>query len=170
MNVRWRLVLMLAVIALAVIATGTHHSALAKPAPSPSPSPTNPPTPYMAPEDVTNGTWDVIMQSQGKDPTYSTMKLKDVGDKVTGVWIADKRTTYNLSGKRDGKHLALDIMSPSKPDTVVGKIDADIDGIADIVGTLKLGDVETPFQAAQHSRVPPPVEPSPGANPTPTPY
>lgn len=157
--------------ALALFAfAGLHRDAVARPAPSPSPSPTNPPTPYMPPDQVTNGTWDIILQMEGRDPTYSTMKLTDVGDTVTGVWIADRRTVYPLSGKRDGKHLLLDIKDPKKPGAVVGKIDADIDGIADIVGVLTLGGVDTPFQAAQHSRVPPPVEPSPGANPTPTPY
>jgi hypothetical protein len=167
---RSRLALFIAIMAAAVTATATHQNAVAKPAPSPSPSPTNPPTPYMAPEQVTNGVWDVIMQMTGQDPTYSTMKLKDVGDAVTGVWIADKKTTYNLSGKRDGKHLVLDIRNASKPDTVVGKLDAEIDGIADIVGLITIGTVETPFQAAQHSRVPPPIEVSPAPNATRTPY
>src|ERR1700730_1036640 len=165
-----RLALLIAIMVAAVTATTTHQNAVAKPAPSPSPSPTTPPTPYMAPEQVTNGVWDVIMQMTGQDPSYSTMKLKDVGDTVTGVWIADKKTTYNLSGKRDGKHLVLDIKNPSKPDTIIGKIDADIDGIADIVGLITLGTVETPFQAAQHSRVPPPIEVSPAPNATRTPY
>jgi hypothetical protein len=168
MKFRWRLALTAALVALALCATSSLQGAIAKPAPSPSPSPTNPPTPYMEPEQVTNGTWDVILQSQ--DISYSTMKLRDVGNTVTGQWIADKRTVYNLSGTRDGTHLVLNITTAAKPDTVIGKIDADIDGIADIVGTITLGTVETPFQAAQHTRVPPPVEPSPGANPTPTPF
>ena len=167
---RLRLALFIVIIAAAVTATTTHQNAVAKPAPSPSPSPTTPPTPYMAPEQVTNGVWDVIMQTTGQDPSYSTMKLKDVGNAVTGVWLAGKRTTYNLSGKRDGKHLLLDITSPSKPDTILGKIDAEIDGIADIVGLITFGTVETPFQAAQHSRVPPPIEVSPAPNATRTPY
>ena len=167
---RVRLALLIAIMAAAVTATTTQQNAVAKPAPSPSPSPTNPPTPYMAPEQVTNGIWDVIMQTTGQDPSYSTMKLKDVGDAVTGVWIADKRTTYNLSGKRDGKHLVLDISKPSKPATIVGKIDAEIDGIADIVGLITLGTVETPFQAAQHSRIPPPIEASAPPNVSPSPY
>ena len=84
-----RLALLIAIMVAAVTATTTHQNAVAKPAPSPSPSPTTPPTPYMAPEQVTNGVWDVIMQMTGQDPSYSTMKLKDVGDTVTGVWIAD---------------------------------------------------------------------------------
>ena len=97
-------------------------------------------------------------------------RSSSVGNAVSGVWIANKKTVYNLSGKRDGTHLTLDISLQSKPDTVIGKIDADIDGIADIVGLITINNVDTPFQAAQHSRVPPPVEASPGANPTPTPY
>jgi hypothetical protein len=124
----------------------------------------------MAPDQVTNGTWDVILQVVGQDPSYSAMKLKDVGNTVTGIWIADRKTTYNLNGTRDGKHLVLDITSPAKPDAVIGKIDAQIDGIADIVGTITLGKVDTPFQAAQHGRIPPPVYASPGPNATPTPY
>ncbi len=166
MKFRWRLAFLVALIAFAMGATSTLQSAIAKPAPSPSP--TTPPTPYMAPEQATNGTWDIILQSQ--DISYSTMKLKDVGNAVTGVWIADKKTTYNLSGTRDGTHLLLDITNPAKPDAVIGKVDAQIDGIADMVGTITIGKVDTPFQAAQHTRVPPPVEPSPAANPTPTPY
>ena len=160
MQFRWRLAIFAALLTLAVFATGVHDSAVAKPAPSPSPSPTNPPTPYMAPEQATNGTWDIILQLEGRDPSYSTMKLKDAGDNVSGVWIADKKTVYNLSGKRDGTHLTLDIALASKPDAVIGKVDADIDGIADIVGTITLNNVDMPFQAAQHGRVPPPVVPS----------
>ena len=158
MQLRWRLAVIAFLFALGVMATSTHQNATAKPAPSPSPSPTNPPTPYMPVDQVTNGTWDVIMQS--KDITYSTIKLKNNGNTVTGVWIADKKTVYNLSGTRDGGHLLLDIKSADKPDVVLGKIDATIDGIADMVGTITIGTVETPFQGAQHTRVPPPVEPS----------
>ncbi len=170
MQFRWRLALVTVLVVLTAATANIGNQVLAKPAPSPSPSPTNPPTPYMAPEAVTNGTWDIILQAEGQNPSYSTMKLKDSGDTVSGVWIADKKTVYNLTGKRDGTHLTLDISLPSKPDTVIGKIDADIDGIADIVGTITLNKVDTPFQAAQHERVPPPVEASPGANPTPTPF
>lgn len=98
------------------------------------------------------------------------MKLKDVGNAVTGVWIADRKTVYQLSGTRDGSHLKLDIKRSDKPDLVIGSIDAVIDGIADMTGTITLGTIETPFQGAQHTRVPPPVEASPGPNATPTPY
>jgi len=170
MQMVWRLAFIVAMVVLAGALTNVGRPAVARPAPSPSPSPTNPPTPYMAPEQATNGTWDIILQTQGHDPSYSTMKLKDVGNTVSGVWIADKKTVYNLSGKRDGTHITLDISSPSKPDTVIGKLDADIDGIADIVGIITINSVDMPFQAAQHSRVPPPPEASPGPNPTPTPY
>lgn len=175
MPIRLGLALIAAFAVLAAIAAHNDGPAIARPAPSPSPSPTNPPTPYMAPEAVTNGTWDVILQLEGRDPSYSTMKLKDVGNTVSGVWIADKKTVYVLSGKRDGTHITLDIASQAKPDTVIGKLDADIDGIADMVGTITIDKASTPlnsapFQAAQHARVPPPVEASPGANPTPTPF
>jgi hypothetical protein len=159
MQLRWRLAVIVILFALGVVATSTHQYAAAKPAPAPSASPTNPPTPYMPVDQVTNGTWDVIMQS--KDISYSTIKLKNAGTTVTGVWIADKKTVYQLSGTRDGSHLLLDIKSSDKPDVVLGKIDATIDGIADMVGTITLGTVETPFQGAQHTRVPPPVEASP---------
>ncbi|HLW37614.1 MAG TPA: hypothetical protein VKR99_04240 [Candidatus Eremiobacteraceae bacterium] len=145
-------------------------SAAAKPAPSPSPSPTNPPTPYMPVEQVTNGTWQVIMQPRDDLPSYSTMKLTDLIGKVSGVWQYDKKTTYVVSGTRDGSHLKLDLKRADKPDVVVGSIDAVIDGIADMFGTITLNGKDTPFQGAQHSRVPPPVEATPGPNATPTPY
>lgn len=175
MHSRFTVALVALCAALAAVAMHNNAPAIARPAPSPSPSPTNPPTPYMAPEAVTNGTWDVILQLQGHDPSYSTMKLKDVGDTVSGVWLADKKTVYVLSGKRDGTHLTLDIASQAQPNTVIGKIDADIDGIADMVGTITIDKVASPyngapFQAAQHARVPPPPIASPGPNPTPTPY
>ena len=159
--------------ALTAIVLHIDTPAVAKPAPSPSPSPTNPPTPYMAPEAVTNGTWDVILQLEGRDPSYSTMKLKDVGNTVSGVWIEDKKTVYVLTGKRDGTQLTLDDASQATPSTVIGKIDADIDGIADMVGTITIDKSPfngAPFQAAQHARVPPPPEASPTPNATATPF
>lgn len=171
MTLRWRLATLAIFLILTIAAAaGTHQSAVAKPSPSPSPSPTNPPTPYMPPEQVTNGVWDVIMQ--GNDISYSTIKLKDVGNTVTGSWIADKKTVYSLTGTRDGQHLVLNITKADKPDVVIGKIDATIDGIADMVGTITMGTVETPFQGAQHGRVPPPVIPSsaPGPQATDTPF
>lgn len=142
----------------------------AKPAPSPSPSPTNPPTPYMPVEQVTNGTWQIIMQPRYELPSYSTMKLLDIAGKVSGTWLYDKKTNYTISGTRDGSHLKLDIKRADKPDVAVGSIDAMIDGIADMYGTITLNSKDTPFQGAQHSRVPPPVEATPGPNATVTPY
>jgi hypothetical protein len=171
MRFRWGL-LIIAVLAIVVAASpGLHLPAVAKPAPTPSPSPTNPPTPNMAPEQVTNGVWDMILQGQGyTDVTYSTMKLKDDGNKVTGVWIADKKTVYALSGTRDGTHIKLDISRQDKPDVVVGSMDATLDGIADMVGIITIGKIETPFQGAQHSRVPPPIEASPNPVESPSPF
>ena len=101
------------------------------------------------------------------------MKLKDVGNTVSGVWIEDKKTVYVLNGKRDGTHLTLDVASQATPSTVIGKIDADIDGIADMVGTITIDKSPfngAPFQAAQHARVPPPPEASPTPNATATPF
>ena len=87
----------------------------------------------------------------------------------TWGWLKrEQKTVYALSGKRDGTHLTLDMTLAAKPEASVGKIEADIDGIADMVGTITLGKVETPFQAAQHSRVPPPAFATPGPNPSPT--
>lgn len=168
MTYRWRVATVLVLLICAVLASAPRHGAAAKPAPSPSPSPTNPPTPYMPVEEVTNGTWDMILQ--GSDISYSTMKLRNVGNTVTGVWIADKKTVYLLSGTRDGSHIKLDIKRPDKTDVPIGSIDATIDGIADMVGTITLGKVETPFQGAQHSRVPAPVETSPPPFASPTPF
>lgn len=122
----------------------------------------------MPVEQVANGTWDVIMQ--GREVSYSSMKLTDVGTTVNGVWKFDKKTTYTVSGTREGPHLKLDIKRADKADAVVGSIDATIDGIADMFGTITLGGVDTPFQGAQHSRVPPPVESSPVPGATRTPY
>lgn len=174
MKFRWRLLLVVALLAIAAISSGVQQRVAAKPAPSPSPSPTNPPTPYMAPDQATNGIWDMILQGTDKngytDISYSVMKLKDDGNNVTGVWLADKKTVYVITGTRDGTHLALTLKRQDKPDVTAGSIDAEIDGIADMVGTITLGTVETPFQGAQHSRVPPPIESTPGPQESPTPY
>lgn len=173
-NFRWRLFLVVALLALAVVSSGIQQRVAAKPAPSPSPSPTNPPTPYMPPDQATNGIWDMILQGTDKngytDISYSVMKLKDDGNNVSGVWLADKRTVYVVSGTRDGTHLTLTLKRQDKPDVTAGSIDATIDGIADMVGTITLGTVETPFQGAQHSRVPPPPETTPGPQESPSPY
>ena len=111
-------------------------------------------------EEVPNGNWDVIEQGYASIQ-YSRMVLKEVGDAVTGTWYMDTKTTYALDGSREGAHLTLTIKSSTKPDaTVVGKMEADIDGIADMVGSITLGQLEVAFQGAQHGRVPPPVEAS----------
>ncbi|MBC5823370.1 MAG: hypothetical protein GIW99_06255 [Candidatus Eremiobacteraeota bacterium] len=136
--------------------------------PSPSPSPTQVPTPYMALEQVPNGTWDVIMQ--GRDISYSTMKLSDVGTTISGSWSFDKKTKYVISGTREGSHLKLDIKVGDRLEGAsVGRIDATIDGIADMFGTITLHAIDTPFQAAQHSRVPQPIDTN-GPTGTPTPF
>ena len=145
--------------ALAVAIASRPAPSTAKPAPTPTPSPTTAPTPYMPLEEVPNGNWDVIEQGFAF-VQYSRMTLKDVGDNVTGTWVVDK-TTYALDGSRQGAHLTLTIKASTKPDAaVVGKMEADIDGIADMVGLITLGQVEVAFQGAQHGRVPPPVEAS----------
>jgi hypothetical protein len=137
-------------------------------APSPKPSPTNAPTPYMPLEQIPNGSWEVIEQGYS-GIQYSRMTLKEVGDSVSGTWYVDKNTTYVLDGQRQGAHLTLQIKATAKPDaSVVGKMEADIDGIADMVGLITLGSIEVAFQGAQHGRVPPPVElstPAPNASP-----
>src|SRR5215472_12817375 len=139
-------------------------AAAAKATPSPSPTPV--PTPYMALELIPNGTWMIIMQA--RDITYSTMKLKADGTNISGKWDFDKKTSYFVAGTRDGSHLKLDLRLDAKTDSnVVGKIDATLDGIADMFGTITMNGVETPFQGAQHSRVPAPVDTGPVAGPTP---
>ena len=119
-------------------------------------------------EQVPNGSWDVIEQTYG-GIKYSRMTLKEVGDSVTGMWYVDKNTTYVLDGQRQGPHITLQIKQTAKPDApVLGKIEADIDGIADMVGLITLGPIEVAFQGAQHGRVPPPVSPetpAPNASP-----
>jgi hypothetical protein len=98
------------------------------------------------------------------------MTLKEVGDSVTGTWFMDKTTSYLLDGSRQGAHLTLNIKATAKPDAaVLGKVEADIDGIADMVGSITLGTNEIAFQGAQHGRVPPPIDntttPAPEASP-----
>jgi hypothetical protein len=151
---------------LAVVPAGSIARAAAA---TPQPSPTNAPTPYMPLEQIPNGTWEVIEQSFA-GIQYSRMVLKEIGDTVTGTWFVDKNTSYALDGERQGAHLTLQIKQPTgKPDaSVVGKMEADIDGIADMVGLITLGSLEVAFQGAQHGRVPPPVErqtPAPNASP-----
>lgn len=137
--------------------------------PSPSPSPTNPPTPFLPLEQVPNGKWQIILQGP-KEPDYSTMVLKDVGVNVTGTWMY-KNASYVVIGTREGSRLKLDLKPSAAPNAEsVGKVDATIDGIADMFGLITLNGVETPFQGAQHSRVPAPVESSPSPGPTRSPY
>jgi hypothetical protein len=143
-----------AAIAVAIRPTGSAAAS----APTPTPSPTEVPTPFMALDQVPNGSWDVIEQSYVAI-TYSRMTLKEAGDTITGTWYIDKNTTYALDGTRQGAHLTLQIKAKETPDAaVLGKIEADIDGIADMVGIITLGPNEIPFQGAQHGRVPPPVD------------
>jgi hypothetical protein len=158
------------IILAALVAAGASGMRYAAAKPAPSPSPTTPPTPYMPPDQATNGVWDVILQPDQGVPSYSTMMLKDDGDKVSGIWHYDKKTIYLISGTRDGTHLSLTLKRQDKPDVTVGSIDADIDGIADMVGTITLGGVGTPFQGAQHGRVPPPPIETPGPQPSETPF
>jgi hypothetical protein len=124
----------------------------------------------MPPEQATNGIWDVILQPSHGDVSYSTMKLKDDGNNVSGVWLYDRKTVYVISGTRDGTHLVLTLKRQDKPDVTVGSIDATIDGIADMVGTITLDGVDTPFQGAQHARVPPPPVTTPGPQASETPF
>lgn len=170
MNNRVRLLVLFLLFALVASGFGMHERATAKPAPEPSPSPTNPPTPYMPPDQATNGIWDIILEKTDNSVSYSTMKLKDDGANVTGVWLFDKKTVYAISGTRDGTHLTLTLKNQATPPASVGSIDATIDGIADMVGTITLGGVDTPFQGAQHGRVPPPPETTPGPQATETPF
>jgi hypothetical protein len=147
-------------LAACLIALAPHAGAALAAAATPSASPTTAPTPYMPLEEIPNGNWDVIEQGY-TSIEYSRMVLREVGDTVTGTWYVDSKTTYVLNGSRDGSHLALDIKSTAKPDaTVVGKMEADIDGIADMVGLITMGQNQIAFQGAQHGRVPPPVDAS----------
>jgi hypothetical protein len=141
---------------LAMRPTGAAVAAAA----TPKPSPTAEPTPYMPLEQVPNGNWDVIEQSYAS-VQYSRMVLKESGVNVTGTWYVNDKTTYALDGQRQGAHLTLQIKASAKPDAaVVGKMEADIDGIADMIGLITLGPLEVAFQGAQHGRVPAPVEAS----------
>ena len=160
-------VAVLAAVGIASMPSGT--SAKPSAAPSPSPSPTAAPTPYMPLDQVPNGNWDVIEQPLYQQIAYSRMTLKENGDAITGTWYVDKTTVYVLDGSRQGAHLTLQIKSAAAPNaTVVGTMEADIDGIADMVGNITLGKVQVAFQGAQHGRVPAPVDagtPAPEASP-----
>jgi hypothetical protein len=141
-----------------IAAAGTASSRVASAAqPKESPTPTPVPTPYLALELIPNGTWQIIVQ--GRDIQYSTMKLKAAGTAITGLWTIDKKTSYVVNGVRDGTHLKLDLKASDAQDAaVVGKVDATLDGIADMFGIITLNGLDMPFQGAQHSRVPPPVD------------
>ena len=171
MTLPLRSVALCAVICAALFGSLAGPHAVSAAAPSPSPSPTPVPTPYMALEQIPNGTWDIIMQ--GRDQiTYSTMKLRASGPSgttINGTWIYNKKTTYGIAGTRNGSKLKLDVKASTKADAAtIGKVDATIDGIADMIGSITLNGVETVFQGAQHSRVPAPVETrEPAATPSP---
>ena len=112
-------------------------------------------------EVVANGSWQIILQPRSGNPSYSTMMLKNTGTTISGSWWYDKKTTYVVSGTREGSRLKLELRASAAPDAaVIGKIDATIDGIADMYGSISLNGVETAFQGAQHSRVPPPIDSS----------
>jgi len=141
-----------------------------RPSPSPTPSPTAPPTPSMTFDEIPNGTWLMILQPIGL-PVYSDMTLKDDGTIVTGSWKFDPKTTYLLSGTREGSHIKLDLKPAAKPDSApIGSMDITIDTYADMFGSVTVGKLtDMPFTAAQHSRVPPPVSSTPAPDESPYP-
>lgn len=151
--------------------SGASPTPVPTPVPSPSLSPgAQPPTPYMPLELIPNGTWLVIEQG-AEWPTYSQMTLKDVGTAISGTWEVDKKTKFYVSGTRNGSHMQLTLTATADPKAPsVGKIDATLDGIADMFGLITLNGKDTPFQGAQHSRVPPPVEAPQEQTPTPGPF
>ena len=142
----------------------------AHPRPSPSPSPTTPPTPSMTFDEIPNGTWLMILQPSGL-PIYSDMTLKDDGTIVTGAWKYDSKTTYLLSGTREGSHIKLDLKPAAKPDSApIGNMSITIDTYADMFGSVTIGALtDMPFTAAQHSRIPPPVLNTPAPDESPYP-
>jgi hypothetical protein len=167
----WRTATMLAIFVAAMMAAFALHpsgsAAAPRPKPSPSESPTAQPTPYMPLEEIPNGSWDVIEQSVSQI-TYSRMTLKEDGDNVSGTWYADNKKVYALDGTREGAHLSLEIKASSAPDAaVIGKMEADIDGIADMIGSITIGSTEVAFQGAQHGRVPAPVDNNDDTTPAP---
>jgi hypothetical protein len=120
-------------------------------------------------EQVPNGKWLIIEQPSGL-PDYSSMVLTDVGTKITGEWHYGKKVYY-INGTRQGSKMQLDLkLSNDTAAPSVGKITATLDGIADMFGLITLNGVDTPFQGAQHSRVPPPVEPATEQSPSPNPF
>jgi len=155
------LALTAAIIAAGVGSASTLTAVAAQPKESPTPTPV--PTPYLALELIPNGTWQIIIQ--GRDIEYSSMKLKAAGTAITGLWTLDKKTAYVVAGVRDGTHLKLDLKASDAQDAaIVGKVDATLDGIADMFGIITLNGIDHPFQGAQHSRAPPPVDANPQPN------
>ena len=149
---------------------GVSAPAAARTRPSPSPSPTAPPTPSMTFDEIPNGTWLMILQPVGL-PIYSDMTLQDDGTTVTGSWKYDSKTTYALSGTRDGSHIKLALKPAAKPDAAaIGSMDITIDSYADMFGSVTVGAItDMPFTAAQHSRIPPPVSSTPAPDESPYP-
>ena len=142
----------------------------ARPHASPSPSPTTPPTPSMSFDQIPNGTWLMILQPVGL-PVYSDMTLKDDGTIVTGSWKFDAKTTYLLTGTREGSHIKLALKPAAKPDAApIGSMNITIDTYADMFGSVTVGKLtDMPFTAAQHSRIPPPVLNTPAPDESPYP-
>lgn len=120
-------------------------------------------------DQIPNGKWLIIEQPPGL-PEYSSMILTDVGTTITGEWRHEK-TVYYVNGTRQGSKMTLDLKTSKDPNAAsVGKIAATLDGIADMFGLITLNGKDTPFQGAQHARVPPPVEPASAASSSPNPY
>jgi hypothetical protein len=140
------------------------------PLPTDSPTPTAPPTPSMTFDEIPNGTWLMILQPVGL-PEYSDMTLKDDGTIVTGVWKYDPKTSYLLSGTRDGSHIKLDLKAATMPSSApIGSMDITIDTYADMFGSVTVGKMtDMPFTAAQHSRIPPAVSDTPAPDESPYP-
>jgi hypothetical protein len=170
----WRVAALTLCFVVAVVAAGAGIRGASAPAAaarsSPKPSPTTPPTPSMTFDAIPNGTWLVILQPVGL-PMYSDMTLKDDGTTVTGSWKYDSKTTYMLTGTRDGSHIKLALKPKAKPDAApIGSMDITIDTYADMFGSVTVGALtDMPFTAAQHSRIPPPVLNTPAPDESPYP-
>lgn len=170
----WRVAALTLCLIAVVVAAGAGIHGASTPAAaarsSPKPSPTTPPTPSMTFDEIPNGTWLIILQPIGL-PIYSDMTLKDDGTSVTGSWKYDSKTTYMLSGTRDGSHIKLALKPSAKPEAAtVGSMDITIDTYADMFGSVTVGALtDMPFTAAQHSRIPPPVLNTPAPDESPYP-
>ncbi|MDQ2818239.1 MAG: hypothetical protein M3T49_08555 [Candidatus Eremiobacteraeota bacterium] len=110
-----------------------------------------------------SGSWQIILQ--GDSISYSMMTLTRSGSTLRGTWPYARKTTYAVLGTQRGSKISLQVTTGADGDArVVGRIDSDMDGPADMVGTITLGGVETPFQGTQHSRIaalPNPIPPTP---------